>query len=656
MIEFRLLKLRIFNFACYYGENVLDFTAKTNKNIFLFNVLNGFGKTSLFHAIKWGFYGERIEYFKDSEQKNVKDFLNDRVDQSKDLCFVEITFRYERSLYLLKRTFKPSYKKSSTFSLVKDGRELSEETGQDELDMIMPKNFADFFMFDGELLNRFMAAQKDLPFLESIHQLLGLKQIRILKDDLIKLQDRYDNRLTQQHATSEQVRSKQKIIAGLMSEIKNCDLKIEKYDNEIQENEKTREGLDQQRLVYRNLPNVMADLSSIKSKKETCASDIAVLKAQLKDNAENFYMTIIEKDLINFIKKNEKRILELQDISGLTDIQAETQAAREKILAKSIPECDVCGHKLDAEETKKLRDEQKRIRDSLKIFAKNKKERDDLKNEVNQFKAALDIIKNYDFQKEIDDLQEKKIKYDLWDKKDKELTKESQKEKYGSLAKINREISQLEQENSTKRSQIAILKQKIDAYKEQKDEITKEIKRLGHDDQITQKTSNLSTYISELIRKLEEALDIGTEAKREKILKKANELFISITNKPDEYKGLDFENEDSYAFVIKTKDKKLVTHPSKGEKQVLAMSFLLGLNQYTGRSNVIVMDTPVASLDDFHSAGVGKALAKLNNQVIFLAQPKELTGEIYTNMKPAVAKEFVVNRQDYKSTFEEVKR
>jgi len=61
-------------------------------------------------------------------------------------------------------------------------------------------------------------------------------------------------------------------------------------------------------------------------------------------------------------------------------------------------------------------------------------------------------------------------------------------------------------------------------------------------------------------------------------------------------------------------------------------------------------------LDDFHSAGVGKALAKLNNQVIFLAQPKELTGEIYTNMKPAVAKEFVVNRQDYKSTFEEVKR
>ena len=85
------------------------------------------------------------------------------------------------------------------------------------------------------------------------------------------------------------------------------------------------------------------------------------------------------------------------------------------------------------------------------------------------------------------------------------------------------------------------------------------------------------------------------------------------------------------------------------------MSFLLGLNQYTGRNSVIVMDTPVASLDDVHSAGIGKALSKLDNQVVFLAQPQELAGDIYKNMKSGIAREFIVERHDYSSTFKEVK-
>jgi DNA sulfur modification protein DndD len=146
---------------------------------------------------------------------------------------------------------------------------------------------------------------------------------------------------------------------------------------------------------------------------------------------------------------------------------------------------------------------------------------------------------------------------------------------------------------------------------------------------------------------------MGTQSKREKIIKKSNEMFMEITNKPDEYRGIEFEDDQSYSFVIITKDGKRVTNPSKGEKQVLAMSFLLGLNQYTGRNNVILMDTPVASLDEVHSAGIGESLAKLKNQVIFLAQPQELSGKIYKNMKPSIAEEFIVERQDYKSTIKE---
>ena len=109
MIDFRLIKIEIFNFACYYGKNTLNFNEESKNNIFLFKLPNGYGKTSLFHAIKWGFYGEEIEYFKDSDKVEVKDFLNDRLDKSKDLCYVEITFEYGKDVYILKRIFKPRH-------------------------------------------------------------------------------------------------------------------------------------------------------------------------------------------------------------------------------------------------------------------------------------------------------------------------------------------------------------------------------------------------------------------------------------------------------------------------------------------------------------------------------------------------------------------
>ena len=122
MIDFKLIKIQIFNFACYYGKNVLDFGTDADKNIFLFKLLNGYGKTSLFHAIKWGFYGEDIEYHKDSEKVDVKDFLNDRLDPKKDLYFVEITFEHGNDVYILKRTYKPIVKKTSTFILFRNVR------------------------------------------------------------------------------------------------------------------------------------------------------------------------------------------------------------------------------------------------------------------------------------------------------------------------------------------------------------------------------------------------------------------------------------------------------------------------------------------------------------------------------------------------------
>ncbi len=651
MIEFKLIKIRIYNFACYYGNNEIDFQVKSDKNIFLFKLPNGYGKTSLFQAIKWGFYGENIEYYKDSKQVHIDEFLNDRLNPDKDSCFVEIFFQYGHHNYELKRTYTPSVRKSSLLTLSKDNREIVKlEDIEDEINQIIPKNFSDFFMFDGEQLSKFTTAQKDFLFMDSIHQLLGLKQLRVLRDDLRKLEERYENRLVQQTETNKEVEKRQNIIKGLLVDIKNFETKIQNNLAKITENDKIKGGLEDQRKVYENLPKVMQELEKINEKIRSNDKEINLISNRLQSNSKNLFVSFIKSDLMNLVTTNIEKIDELKDVCGLTDMQAETQINKEKILKKSIPVCDVCGHKLDSEEKKNLEVEQERIHQSLKLFHQNKNQRDDIQNENQLYTSFSNLVKDYDFQKDLDDLKGLNLKQGILLKEKKDLDKESQREEYGSLSTINRQIGLLDEENSTLRADNKTLELRIRKTKEEKDEVTKEIKRFGHDDKIFSKTTTLASTAGKYVKLLDEALELGTQTKRMSILKKSNELFNAITNKPEEYLGLDFENDSSFSFVIKTKDNRKVTNPSKGEKQVMAMSFLLGLNQYTGINNVILMDTPVASLDDVHSAGIGTALSHLKNQVIFLAQPVELSGDILKNMKPGIAKEFVVERHDYKST------
>ena len=81
--------------------------------------------------------------------------------------------------------------------------------------------------------------------------------------------------------------------------------------------------------------------------------------------------------------------------------------------------------------------------------------------------------------------------------------------------------------------------------------------------------------------------------------------------------------------------------PSSGENHVLAISFLISLSVNTERLTPMVMDTPLSRLDDVHKLNIGKTLAKLENQVIFLAQPGELDDKTRSALMPSVAKMFM---------------
>ena len=161
--EFRLSKIELYNIFNYRGKHTIDFSTERPGNIFLFNIQNGGGKTSLFLAIKWGFYGRDsgIEYIKDGVKLTNREFMNTD-EQEEGRFHVKIAFTYDGREMELRREC-PDYNSDDTMLTLKvDGIVERDQVARSHIAKIIPPDYGDFFMFNGEVLEEIANNQRDV--------------------------------------------------------------------------------------------------------------------------------------------------------------------------------------------------------------------------------------------------------------------------------------------------------------------------------------------------------------------------------------------------------------------------------------------------------------------------------------------------------------
>lgn len=85
---------------------------------------------------------------------------------------------------------------------------------------------------------------------------------------------------------------------------------------------------------------------------------------------------------------------------------------------------------------------------------------------------------------------------------------------------------------------------------------------------------------------------------------------------------------------------------SAGESQVFALSLIAAIMKVSNTGFPIVMDTPLARLDPEHRRAVLKHFTETDNQIILLSQPAEITGEYYTLIEPRIASAMRIEHED----------
>ncbi|MBT3220157.1 MAG: AAA family ATPase [Proteobacteria bacterium] len=124
-------------------------------------------------------------------------------------------------------------------------------------------------------------------------------------------------------------------------------------------------------------------------------------------------------------------------------------------------------------------------------------------------------------------------------------------------------------------------------------------------------------------------------------------LFRRLTNKPDYYDRLQFDRDSLCYRLIDHGGSPVPLERSTGERAVLALSLVHGLQQASGRGFPLIIEAPLKPLDAAHSNGVLKDfLARARGQTILLVKPGEVTREMSSLIEAVVAQRHVLTRPD----------
>lgn len=648
-----ITKIRLQNFRPYYGETEIQPTTESGKPVILIRGKNDTGKTSLFRAIKFCLYGADTR----DERENL---INRRAaTESAGTTSVELTLADDEDIYIIKRAVEyeavasaddrePSgwYREIRTPSETLVSRDASEDEYTRVINQLLPKNIADFFLFDAEELKRFEEGH-DEEVRESIETILGIQEIENAIGDLEGRRNEYDREYANVESTIDEVER-------MRTEL---DEKIDEIERITGSEDADSEGLIDQRekkiqQKRRSLQDVREALEAAEDTEELQA-EVDALTEDIETNQKKLETARQERDTI---RKRTGPIIASQAANTFDSEYEIEGASGEAEVINSILNGDretcICGDEVTSAKRQQLIDryamltgprqarlnELQKIVSSFSINVDKELERyQHLQSDIQRLTGEIESWKEErdELESEIDDI-EREYSEDL---KDKEET-------------LNDEIDELEDE-------VDDLREEVGALKKERDQLRERIQSQEGASEEAERYQRLSDFAEALGDTFEDIKEKLVSSRRESVERTASEAFKQLTNRPDYYDGLTIT--DNYELRVRTSgpeggERSLAEqNPSAGQTQIIVYSFIAGLSRYTTRNAPVVIDTPIGRLDPEHKRNLINFYDEFSEQVMILYQPGELGPEDIERMADVTSKHFEITIQEDEtsSTIEE---
>ena len=201
----KIQTIRLRNWKCYQDETI-RFQNSDDRNIWIVFGQNGFGKTSLLEAIQWCLYGtDAVSSAELATRFNRVAVRND----PRTRLSVHLTFDSNGRIYNVTRVAQRNPRGTAVTANVEEPTVTIDGVNQadvrERIEELLPRSCKEFFFFDGVEIKRYaQRVQKD-ETRDSIERVLGIPELRNLRDDAERAMRILDDRMSEASSSSEEL-------------------------------------------------------------------------------------------------------------------------------------------------------------------------------------------------------------------------------------------------------------------------------------------------------------------------------------------------------------------------------------------------------------------------------------------------------------------
>lgn len=178
-----LIRLKIVNFRQFYGEQVIEFSTDSNRNITLIHGENGVGKTTILNSLLWCLFENLTEDFEEPDLLISKEARDDGVSHAR----VELWFSHDQVDYHVIRSLNGSGETTFKVHIIKAGNYAEIPYPKSLVNSVLPEGMAGYFFFHGEGVTSLSKGKTGSRFRNAIRDILGFSLAEQAIEDMTKV-------------------------------------------------------------------------------------------------------------------------------------------------------------------------------------------------------------------------------------------------------------------------------------------------------------------------------------------------------------------------------------------------------------------------------------------------------------------------------------